>query len=73
MTSPGPTRQPAAAHARPACIGMLTATSTGCGGSRGTNRGYGAAWPGAWAARICARGMAQHSRIPAGAAQETWA
>jgi hypothetical protein len=50
MTSPGPTRQPAAAHAERA-----TPQHAGCHlltgrrGSPGKWRPYGAGWPGAWA------------------------
>jgi hypothetical protein len=73
MTSPGPTRQPAAAHARPALHWHADRRFGGLRGSRGSTRGYGAAWPGAWAAWACAGGMAPHGSILAGAAQGIWA
>jgi hypothetical protein len=55
MTSPGPTHQPAAMHARPAKPEHAERhLLCGQGGSPGNWRGYGAGWSGAWAASLTA-------------------
>jgi len=68
MTSPGPTRQPAAMHVIPAISWHANRhPPRGQRGSPGLRQSYGAMWPGAWAAQT-GGGNGLPTRMPRAAA-----